>query len=105
MDNGPDDLTDFVDAATTWRYWQRRAVTRSSEESKRRTRAHDNLLVAIDELFGDEDAGVPSSITCLTCGRQSFNPQDVKEGYCGHCHDWTSPPLARRPDALPADPS
>jgi transcriptional regulator with XRE-family HTH domain len=28
-------------------------------------------------------------ITCPRCGRTSFNPNDVREGYCGNCHDWT----------------
>ena len=32
------------------------------------------------------------SITCPVCGRTSYHPQDVKEGYCGNCHDWTSAP-------------
>jgi hypothetical protein len=22
----------------------------------------------------------------------SYNRTDVREGYCGHCHDWTSDP-------------
>jgi hypothetical protein len=26
---------------------------------------------------------------CPRCGAVSHNPQDVKEGYCGRCHDWT----------------
>lgn len=30
-------------------------------------------------------------ITCLRCGATSRNTTDVAEGYCGHCHDWTSP--------------
>jgi ribosomal protein L37E len=29
------------------------------------------------------------SITCPRCGRTSYNPNDIREGYCGHCHDWT----------------
>lgn len=29
------------------------------------------------------------SITCPVCGRTSYNPNDVREGYCGHCHAWT----------------
>lgn len=29
------------------------------------------------------------SITCPRCGRTSHNPNDVREGYCGYCHDWT----------------
>lgn len=31
------------------------------------------------------------SITCPKCGRTSYNPNDVREGYCGNCHDWTTP--------------
>lgn len=30
------------------------------------------------------------SITCPVCGMRSYHPMDVKEGYCGRCHDWTS---------------
>jgi hypothetical protein len=26
---------------------------------------------------------------CFVCNRITWNPTDVKEGYCGHCHDWT----------------
>jgi hypothetical protein len=26
---------------------------------------------------------------CPVCGHTSHNPNDVREGYCGHCHDWT----------------
>jgi ribosomal protein L37E len=37
------------------------------------------------------------SITCPVCGRTSYNPNDIKEGYCGHCHDWTSPPRTTPP--------
>lgn len=28
-------------------------------------------------------------VTCPRCGRTSYNPNDVREGYCGACHDWT----------------
>jgi hypothetical protein len=31
-----------------------------------------------------------SSITCPRCHMTSHNPNDVREGYCGNCHDWTS---------------
>lgn len=38
----------------------------------------------------------PPSITCPDCGRTSFHPMDVAQGYCGWCHWWTSDPeLAR----------
>lgn len=29
------------------------------------------------------------SITCPVCGATSHNPNDVSNGYCGNCHDWT----------------
>lgn len=39
------------------------------------------------------------SITCPRCRRTSWNPNDVREGYCGYCHDWTRPdPYAPRKD-------
>ena len=31
------------------------------------------------------------SFTCPKCGRTSHHPDDVREGYCGACHDWTGP--------------
>jgi ribosomal protein L37E len=39
------------------------------------------------EPLGEVD-GV-ASITCPRCGRTSYNPNDIREGYCGNCHDWT----------------
>jgi hypothetical protein len=35
---------------------------------------------------------VTAGITCPRCGRTSYNPNDVAQGYCGACHDWTTPP-------------
>lgn len=32
------------------------------------------------------------SITCPECGRTSYNPNDIAEGYCGNCSWWTSDP-------------
>jgi hypothetical protein len=31
------------------------------------------------------------AFTCPDCGMTSRNPNDVREGYCGSCHDWTGP--------------
>jgi hypothetical protein len=31
------------------------------------------------------------TITCPRCGMTSNHPEDVAQGYCGNCHDWTSP--------------
>lgn len=30
----------------------------------------------------------PESITCPQCGRTSYNPNDVRERYCGACYQW-----------------
>jgi hypothetical protein len=30
---------------------------------------------------------------CPRCGMTSHNANDVREGYCGNCHDWTGDPL------------
>jgi hypothetical protein len=35
------------------------------------------------------------SFTCPRCGRTSQNPNDEREGYCGHCHQWTGNDLWR----------
>jgi ribosomal protein S27AE len=37
---------------------------------------------------------VPASVTCPRCGMTSRHPDDIAAGYCGNCHDWTSPPGA-----------
>jgi len=29
-----------------------------------------------------------TSITCPQCGRTSHNPNDVREKYCGACHQY-----------------
>lgn len=29
------------------------------------------------------------SFTCPRCGRTSYHPRDMAEGYCGACHAWT----------------
>lgn len=36
-----------------------------------------------------QQAKTYDSITCPQCGAQSFNGNDILEGYCGKCHDWT----------------
>jgi hypothetical protein len=46
---------------------------------------------------GNPDPGVQAaieraeqgSITCPRCLMTSYNPNDIREGYCGNCHDWT----------------
>jgi len=31
------------------------------------------------------------SFTCPDCGLTSYNPNDVANGYCGHCHKYLKP--------------
>jgi hypothetical protein len=60
------------------------------------------------------DGSDASSRTCPKCGMTSYNPDDIREGYCGNCHDWVIlPPTVKqfgdpRKDAtwqlLPAEP-
>lgn len=36
------------------------------------------------------DSGAdPMSYVCPRCAARSFNPNDLREKYCGACHDWT----------------
>lgn len=43
------------------------------------------------------------SINCPRCWCTSWNPNDVREGYCGGCHDWTSADWRLRAQALEAE--
>lgn len=46
---------------------------------------------AVEVLMSEQQP----SVTCPDCGRTSYHPQDIAEGYCSNCHDWTS---RRTPD-------
>ncbi len=37
----------------------------------------------------DRTAPPPPSRDCPRCGRETFNPTDIAQGYCGACHAWT----------------
>lgn len=43
-----------------------------------------------------------ASFTCPRCRRTSHNINDVREGYCGYCYDWTG--LDAGPDAYDLGP-
>lgn len=55
-----------------------------------------NLLVCAHESHVANGLQA-QAITCTRCGRTSYNPGDVREGFCGHCHDWTSRGSAAAP--------
>lgn len=37
----------------------------------------------------------PPAITCPKCGRTSWHPEDVRQGYCGACHEFTNGTVTR----------
>jgi hypothetical protein len=41
------------------------------------------------------------SITCPTCQLTSHHPEDVRFGWCGYCHGYTSPPFGCPTDDAP----
>ena len=52
-------------------------------------------VAALQRLYGVEPAvsertftiaADGRAITCLLCGKTSYNPQDVAQLFCGHCH-------------------
>ena len=51
---------------------------------------------------GAAAGAVRESFVCPRCGRESWHPHDVREGYCGWCHDWTSNRGRYLPDGAPA---
>lgn len=54
--------------------------------------------------------GEINSIFCLCCGRESINPNDIAQRYCGYCHtfhsDWSVDQWEAHADAnqAPNDP-
>lgn len=38
------------------------------------------------------------SITCAVCGMKSYNPHDIRWGYCGNCQTFTGEKLAGTPN-------
>lgn len=45
------------------------------------------VTFAVAAQRAHDDSG--RSITCPRCGMTSHHPTDIREGYCGQCHDWT----------------
>lgn len=45
--------------------------------------------VLADQGFAGFGLHTPS-INCRRCGKTSYHPKDIEEGYCGYCHDWTA---------------
>lgn len=51
------------------------------------------MVQEAEEQLQRIEAGVryppESSFTCPRCGAVSRLPEDLAQGYCGRCHDWT----------------
>lgn len=52
-----------------------------------------NTEAGITELRDVARRGQRPHITCPTCQRTSYHPEDVRYGWCGHCCGYTSPPF------------
>jgi ribosomal protein L37E len=44
-----------------------------------------------------EELDEAPSIVCPRCGRRSYNANDIRDGYCGACHAWTTKRLREEP--------
>jgi hypothetical protein len=63
----------------------------------------DCLITACIKALADEAAKPPPApkdtrpyIQCPECRRVSYNPNDIKLGYCGNCAWFTSDPIMRK---------
>jgi hypothetical protein len=54
---------------------------------EQRIEALERKVVRLENIL---DVAEPS-ITCPKCGRTSFNSNDIAQGYCVMCADWTTP--------------
>lgn len=47
-------------------------------------------------IAGLARAASQPSITCPVCKMTSYHPEDIRQGYCGNCHDFTGSPEGSR---------
>ncbi len=46
--------------------------------------------MSAEHTFGEHEyVPPPPSFRCPVCKMVSYNPNDVREGYCGNCHAFT----------------
>ena len=76
-------LTPRQAAEAAWQAWEQQQL--EDYLSYRVKRPRDCELFGASKLIDKHIA----TITCPVCGFTSANPNDVREGYCGRCHDWT----------------
>jgi len=58
-----------------------------------------NGIIGADVYYGRRDSDEPA-ITCPRCGATSYNPNDIRERYCGRCHWWTSDEILGSADVI-----
>jgi hypothetical protein len=49
----------------------------------------DSMVVMYHRDSNPDDRKEEPNITCPVCGMTSYNPNDIEQGFCGNCHDWT----------------
>lgn len=54
----------------------------------------------VREFLVQRSAVDQPSITCPVCGMTSYHPEDIRQGYCGRCHDYTSPSSDGSPELI-----
>ena len=47
------------------------------------------------EIIDTDQAVGGQALKCLKCGMVSYNPNDVKQRYCGKCHEFLDGPFLR----------
>jgi hypothetical protein len=71
-----------------WRWWCSADNAISQGSILPSTSQHEVIRLAQGHLHRRHR----DSFTCPRCGRTSWNPNDLKHGYCGACHDYTGVP-------------
>jgi hypothetical protein len=67
----------------TYEFVLRTDARAASESMAENFRRH---VLAGEPLSAPVGGPAQVGIRCLVCGLTSWNPHDVRERYCGHCH-------------------
>ena len=75
------------------RAWKKAIAARNAEKRRNRWRSPEKPVTGVRWV-------PPPSFLCPRCHLTSYNENDVREGYCGNCRDWTRVPAGG--NAVPA---
>lgn len=94
----PPDRPSFTEAMDAAVRLARQAESFGGQAEKRQAAAMASLAWSAIALAipPDRTEGSGQKITCPRCGMTSHNPNDVWHGYCGQCHEYTSPSMQAR---------